>query len=255
MGALHTSQFTFRSKPPRRRNAQDISELNLKIAGRDVALRIRRHARARRMILRVDPKDGAVVVTLPPYGAPDDAVRMAHDRADWIGQRLDRRMDRVMFAEGEKIPVLGCAHVVRRDPHVLGARIEAGAIVIAGRPEHTARRVRDALISRARAEITRRVGEKAAQAGLKAGRIALKDTRSRWGSCAVNGNLNFSWRLVMAPEFVLDYVITHEVAHLGYHNHGPAFWRLVETLCPGTRAARTWLRTQGATLHLYGPPP
>ncbi|WES29552.1 M48 family metallopeptidase [Varunaivibrio sulfuroxidans] len=227
--------------------------MNLKIAGRDVALRIRRHARARRMILRIDPKDGAVVVTLPPYGAADDAVRMARDRADWIGARLDRRPAPIMFVEGGNVPVLGRDHVVRRDPRVLGARIEAGTIVIAGRPEHTARRVRDALIRRARDEIVRRVGEKTAQAGLKAGRIALKDTRSRWGSCAANGNLNFSWRLVMAPEFVLDYVIAHEVAHLGYHNHGPAFWRLVEVLCPGLDAARAWLRAHGATLHLYGP--
>lgn len=229
-------------------------ETTVDIAGRPVALRMRRHPRARRLILRVDPKDRAVVVTLPPYGDPADGVRMARARADWIERRLDACPCARPFREGGHVPVLGCAHKIVRDPTALGAHIGDGCITVAGRPEHTARRVMDALKVFARTEISRRVEEKAAVAGLRAGRIAIKDTRSRWGSCAFNGNLNFSWRLVMAPQLVLDYVVAHEVAHLGYHNHGPAFWRLVETLCADVAAARSWLHTQGETLHRYGVP-
>ena len=83
-------------------------------------------------------------------------------------------------------------------------------------------------------------------------RISMRDTRSRWGSCSRAGNLNFSWRLVMAPENVLDYVVAHEVAHLRELNHSARFWTLVDTLCPDVKDARWWLRTHGAALHRYG---
>jgi len=83
-------------------------------------------------------------------------------------------------------------------------------------------------------------------------RVAVKDTRSRWGSCAANRNLAFSWRLVMAPRFVQDYVAAHEVAHLRHMNHGPRFWALVEQLTPHSAAAVEWLRTQGPRLLRVG---
>ena len=82
--------------------------------------------------------------------------------------------------------------------------------------------------------------------------MAVKDTRSRWGSCAANRNLAFSWRLVMAPRFVQDYVAAHEVAHLRHMNHGPRFWALVAELTPHTTAAVEWLRTHGPRLLRVG---
>jgi len=86
----------------------------------------------------------------------------------------------------------------------------------------------------------------------RVGRITVRDTRSRWGSCASDGQLNFSWRLVMAPEFVLDYVVAHEVAHLAHRNHGPVFWALTETLTDQMREAKAWINANGKLLYRYG---
>jgi len=86
----------------------------------------------------------------------------------------------------------------------------------------------------------------------KAGRISVRDTRSRWGSCSAKGNLSFSWRLILAPEFVLNYVVAHEVAHLIERNHGPKFWKLVARLDDQADAARKWLRRNGEALHRMG---
>ncbi|MBL4691914.1 MAG: M48 family metallopeptidase, partial [Magnetovibrio sp.] len=87
---------------------------------------------------------------------------------------------------------------------------------------------------------------------LDVGRITVRDTRSRWGSCTVSGQLNFSWRLVLAPDFVLDYVVAHEVAHLMHKNHGKAFWDLTKRLTERTDEAKAWLNAHGRNLHRYG---
>ncbi len=123
-----------------------------------------------------------------------------------------------------------------------------------GQPAHTERRVRDFLKAEARRQIVERAQAKAAIAGRKIRRISLRDTRSRWGSCASGGNLNFSWRLVLAPDGVLDYVVAHEVAHLVHMNHSPAFWQTVATLTDAdVKAQRAWLRRHGNGLFAYGP--
>ncbi|HEY8013860.1 MAG TPA: M48 family metallopeptidase, partial [Dongiaceae bacterium] len=88
--------------------------------------------------------------------------------------------------------------------------------------------------------------------GKRIRRIGVRDPRSRWGSCSPDGVLNFSWRLILAPRFVMDYVVAHEVAHLRELNHGPRFWRLAETLCPDMDRARDWLAIYGPGLHRYG---
>ena len=104
----------------------------------------------------------------------------------------------------------------------------------------------------ARAEIEPLVEEMTARLGARHGRITSRDTTSRWGSCSAKGNLGFSWRLVMAPPPVLDYVVAHEVAHLLEHNHGEQFWGHVTRLCENPETSRAWLRRSGASLHRYG---
>ena len=123
-----------------------------------------------------------------------------------------------------------------------GVWLEEGTICVSGRPEHLSRRVRDFLKQQARKAILPRAQEKAARLGRHAGRITLRDTRSRWGSCSVSGDLNFSWRLVLAPIIVLDYVIAHEVAHLVEYNHGRKFWALAKDLTENMEEAKTWLK-------------
>jgi predicted metal-dependent hydrolase len=131
-------------------------------------------------------------------------------------------------------------------------RVEGREILVAGEQEFLARRVTDFLRAEARARLTRLVQEKARLAEVTPRRLTVKDTRSRWGSCAASRNLAFSWRLVMAPEFVQDYVAAHEVAHLRHMNHGPRFWALVDSLTAHRPAAMAWLRTEGPRLLRIG---
>jgi hypothetical protein len=101
-------------------------------------------------------------------------------------------------------------------------------------------------------DLNARVAVHADRLDLTPARIVVRDQTTRWGSCSTSGALSFSWRLVLAPPFVLDYLAAHEVAHLGHMNHGPRFWNLVERTMPRHEEARTWLRKHGASLHRYG---
>jgi hypothetical protein len=160
----------------------------------------------------------------------------------------------VRFAEGVIVPVLGIPHRIRRedDPAAPPVVIRDGEIRVRGDPAHLERRVRDHLVAMARAEFAYRARPLAARIGRKLARVGVRDTKSRWGSCSGRGNLSFSWRLIFAPEPVIDYVVAHEVAHLAEMNHGPRFWRLVESLSPDSAAARAWLKRHRSRLLSYG---
>ena len=220
------------------------------LPGGAVPVAWRRSGRARRVSLRIDPREARVVVTLPPRAGRAAGVAFLRTHADWVAHSLARLPGAVPLADGGSVTLGGVAHLIRHVPGERGgAWIEAGIIHVAGGPEHVARRVRDLL----RREAGRRLGAqalaKAALAGLAPRRIAIKDTRSRWGSCAADGTLMFSWRLVMAPEHIQDYVVAHEVAHLRHMNHGKHFWSLVEQLTPHRDVAVAWLAAEGVRLH------
>jgi len=213
----------------------------------------RRSARARRISLRIDPRGGAVVVTLPLRAGRRAGMALLMDHADWVVQRLAALPGAVAFADGAMVPLDGSPHRIR---HVAlargGAWLADGEILVAGEPEFLPRRVADFLRAEARRRLSALVGAKAAEAGLKPKRVTVKDTRSRWGSCSADGTLSFSWRLVMAPPFVQDYVAAHELAHLRHMNHGPRFWALVGQLTRHKAAAIAWLTGQGAGLLRVG---
>ena len=144
--------------------------------------------------------------------------------------------------------------MIRHAPGGRGAThvADGPAIVVAGAPEHLRRRVVDFLKREAKRDLEPAVMGYAARLGVTVKAIRLRDQTSRWGSCSATGHLSFSWRLVMAPPFVLDYLAAHEVAHLREMNHSRRFWRLVESICPATEAARAWLSAQGGALHAIG---
>ena len=123
---------------------------------------------------------------------------------------------------------------------------------MSGRAEHLPRRVRDYLKAEAKQELSVRSHDKAAAIGQRVTRVTLRDTKSRWGSCSHQGALSYSWRLILAPESVLDYVAAHEVAHLVHMDHSPSFWRLVADLHPDPDSARAWLKRDGSALWRYG---
>jgi hypothetical protein len=169
----------------------------------------------------------------------------------------------VAFADGVKIPVRGRLHLVcftdlgraRAVVEIAQAAQGMPRLLVSGRTEHAPRRLRDWLVEQARFDLDASVARHAKSLGVKARSIRLRDQTSRWGSCTAGGLLSFSWRLILAPAHVLDYVAAHEVAHLVEMNHGPRFWKLVARSMPRLEEAKRWLRNHGADLHRYGAAP
>jgi predicted metal-dependent hydrolase len=220
--------------------------------GAPVSIRVNK--RARRLLLRIDASSRVVELVLP-HGVPaEHGLKFLAAHRGWIAARLDALPQAVPFAEGAIVPVLGVMHRIRRESDAAAPPISLvdGEIRVRGAPEHVARRVRDHLVRLARAELSRRARIYAAQIGRPIARIGVRDTKSRWGSCSAKGSLSFSWRLVLAPEPVVDYVVAHEVAHLAEMNHGPRFWRLVRTLTPDCATPRAWLKRHRSGLFAYG---
>jgi len=220
--------------------------------GAPVAIRV--NPRARRVALRIDVAERRVELILP-CGVPAElGLHFLRDNRRWIAARLGALPRPIPFAEGAVVPVLGVPHTICRSfdasaPPVVVADRE---IRVRGDPLHLSRRVRGHLAALARDELARRARPLAAQIGRKVTRVGVRDTKSRWGSCSSSGNLSFSWRLIFAPEPVIGYVVAHEVAHLAEMNHGPRFWRLVESLAPGSAQPRAWLARHRARLLAYG---
>lgn len=228
---------------------ESLEDETLTLPGGPARVQWRRNARARRISLRIDPSGGSVVVTLPPRAGKRAGMSLLMTHADWVSDRLARLPDALRFADGETIPLCGAATPIRHVPQARGgAWLAEGVLHVSGAPEFLCRRVTDFLRAEARRRFTALVICKTALAAARARRVVVKDTSSRWGSCAPDGTIALCWRLIMAPEFVQDYVVAHEVAHLRHMNHGPRFWDLVERLTPHTETAMRWLRSDGARL-------
>lgn len=212
---------------------------------------VRRSARARRITLSVPRNGDAPRVTAPPHVGAADIRMFLLRQADWLRAALARAPDIVTIRDGAVVPVAGAPVAIRWTKGVRRPpRIENGQIIVEGAGD-PAPRIAAWLKERARASLAPIVGDAAEALGARFGRITLRDQKGRWGSCSAQGNLNFSWRLAMAPPAVLDYVAVHEAAHLLEMNHGPRFWAHVERLRPDWREQRAWLRTEGAALHRY----
>ena len=223
-------------------------------------VQLRRHRQARRYTLRIQATTREVILTIPPRGTLKEAGEFAQKHGGWIAARLGRLPAAMPFADGVVVPLRGVPH---RIVHRRGMRGTVWAEVagdgerslcVAGNTPHLDRRVGDYLRREARRELEAASLRFAAALGVAVKRITVRDQSSRWGSCSTTGMLSFSWRLILAPSHVLDYLAAHEVAHLVEMNHSPRFWRLVQRLCPGHSHAKAWLDAHGADLHRYGLP-
>jgi predicted metal-dependent hydrolase len=209
---------------------------------------LRRSARARRISLRVSALDGQVTLTVPPRVPEAEAMAFARSREEWIRRHLQTVPQGVPLNYGAMLPVEGEA---RRIVPAAGRRIELRPAEIAVPRDPVGPALQSWLRQLARDRLAAAADRHAATLGRSYGRITLRDTRSRWGSCSSRGGLSFSWRLILAPPSVLDYVAAHEVAHLAEMNHSPAFWAVVDRLYGPADAARRWLRGNGSDLHRY----
>jgi len=257
------------------------------IAGEPIPIVIRKHPRSRRMVIRYQALDHHLSLTLPRYVSIRRGLQFIEEKRGWIEHELKKAPRRVPFKDGQKIPYKGAEYVIRHiggrgvvsiDTFPLSPRERAGGrdsphmrfslklphpnplpegegtkeILIPGDAEFLPRRLTEWLKRRAREDINTLAAEKAAAIGVRIKKISLRDTTSRWGSCSHDGNLSFSWRLILAPPEILDYLVSHEVAHIAQHNHSPAFWNLVERLHPDYKKAGLWLKRHGQGLYVYG---
>jgi predicted metal-dependent hydrolase len=250
-----------RTNAPR---TSEITYLDVSHAGETYRVTLKRIASARRFTLRVRAATRDVVLTMPPRGSLISARSFVERHAAWIGVRLERLPEPLPFGPGAMVPVRGVMHRIMHRPGVRGtvwlepsrrSLTDGGlpSLCVTGEAPHMARRVQDFLMREARRDIEAAVFRHAAKIGVMPRRITLRDTTSRWGSCSSTGSLNFSWRLIMAPGFVLDYLAAHEVAHLVYMNHSPNFWKVVKKLSAHVDRAEAWLKANGAGLLRYGP--
>ncbi|MEN3349126.1 MAG: hypothetical protein V7632_2761 [Bradyrhizobium sp.] len=221
-------------------------------------IRLRRHRRARRYTLRIHPTDREAILTMPPRGTIVEAKEFAHLHGGWIAARLGRLPKAAPFQPGTVVPLRGVPH---RLVHRSGERgtvwtetRDSGekVLCVAGGVEHMDRRVHDFLKREARKDLQKAAQLYAAELGVRVRRLSIRDQSSRWGSCTSAGSLSFSWRLILAPPFVLDYLAAHEVAHLVEMNHSPRFWRVVDRICASVTRAKNWLDTHGTDLHRSG---
>jgi predicted metal-dependent hydrolase len=233
----------------------------LRVEGIAQPVEVRRHPQARRLTLRVSRTERSVVLTVPRNSDLREVDRFLARSVDWVRERLEGVLEAAPFESGVRLPLRGVEHEI----HFAGPRVgrpvveEAPGLgqrpprlVVSGEIEHAPRRLKDWLMAEALRDLDARVTHHAGQLGLRARRITLRDQKSRWGSCSSAGQLSFSWRLILAPPIVLDYVAAHEVAHLAEMNHGPRFWRLVEKTMPNLEEAKLWLRRHGLDLYRYG---
>ena len=211
---------------------------------------LRRTARARRLSLRVSQLDGRVTLSLPNWTSQREANAFAMEKEHWIRRNLASQSEAVIPRVGSYVLFYG-----RQIPLVSGtgraARFEEDRILVPGDPEKSPGRVAAFLKLMARQNLAQASDHYAAALGISYAGLSIRDTRSRWGSCTSEGNLMYSWRLVMAPPKVLDYVAAHEVSHLVEMNHSAAYWKVVAGICPDYQQHRRWLRVNGQSLHAF----
>lgn len=217
-----------------------------------IAIAVRQSPRARRMTLRISRADGTVTLTMPQGMPVREGLAFASDREEWLRRHLQDIRANLFRHPGltfgasipfRGVPVTLVAAGVRRPV------IKGQTLLLPAGEDRIGARLQAFLKATARDVLVAATDRHARSQGLSWGRVTLRDTRGRWGSCSARGDLMYSWRLVMAPEDVLDYVVVHEVAHLAQMNHSPAFWKVVAQMMPDYERSREWLRRNGSTLH------
>jgi hypothetical protein len=245
----HALLYRRPSEPPR---------IDIAFDGAVFAVRIRRHRQARRYTLRIQAAKREVVLTIPPRGTLKEARIFVEKHGAWIAARLGRLPLAAPFAQDVVVPLRGEPH---RIAHRRGARgtvwtesdgCGARLLCVAGQAQHLTRRVADFLQREAKRDLEAASRRFARDLGVAIRRLSVRDQASRWGSCSSTGVLSFSWRLILAPSYVLEYLAAHEVAHLVEMNHSARFWRVVSRLVPEHQCAKAWLDAHGAELHRYG---
>ena len=226
------------------------------IDGAPVAITVKVSTRARSYRLSL-PNHGRPLLTVPKFGRWGEAKAFLDRHTPWLAERMETSVKPVAFVRGAIVPLRGVNHRIVPTGRVRGV-VEVGehdgemALLVPGEAQHRARRLTDWLKGEALRELDKRCRHHSANLGVSVTSISMRSQSTRWGSCSSSGKLNFNWRLILAPPYVLDYVAAHEVAHLLEMNHSPDFWGVVESTLPTMERGREWLRIHGRELMVYG---
>ena len=218
----------------------------------DLPLKVLEPARCRRLSLRIDCKERSVVLSVPPLCSIKKAVKFVEENSAWIETHLLAVPVGKKFADGDIINLFGQTLKIKHCPEQkCGVTIENSLIKVSGSIEFLPRRVRDFIKKISLQKLTIISQQKATKIGCQIKKITVKDTKSRWGSCSTLGNINYNWRIALAPEEAIDYLTAHEVSHLKHPNHSREFWECVKYLSPSAEGGRRWLKQNGNLLYSY----
>lgn len=226
----------------------------MEIDGKMLPVKVSQNRRATRMTLTIQPGGAGLKVTMPPHVSDRQLDQFLARNRNWAAAKISRMPQPMRLEDGGIVLFCGREHrIVHLDRlrGVVEAKQIAGepSLLVPGPIERLERRLVDFLKREARRELNEATTRHAASLGVRPKQIRITDTTSRWGSCSSTRTLSFSWRIIMAPPEVLDYLVAHEVAHLREMNHSPRFWALVEQICPQMKRHRAWLKRNGVLLH------
>ena len=214
-------------------------------------IKIVKSATAKKLNLRIDERHRIPILTIPRFCSNRKALNFVEQHRDWIKNTLARLPQHQSFSNGSKISIAGQNYTILHNPSQHGIKLENNRLLIGGTPEFLHRRVCDFLKKYATTYLHNLSVSIAAKIGHHVHKVTVKETKSRWGSCSSKNNINYNWRIIMAPEFVINYLVSHEVSHLQHPNHSKEFWQCVENLCPNWQEGRHWLKIKGKDLYIW----
>lgn len=218
----------------------------------DLEVKINQTSRAKKMTLKIDSKLRQPVLTVPTIYSSKAAFDFIQKQLGWIEDKLSQIAEPQKFTDGETISIFGKELTILHCPNLKsGVFIDENYLKVSGDIAFLHRRVKDFIKKQAKLEFYKISKAKASSLGCKLGSVVIKDTKSRWGSCSSMNNINYNWRVALAPDFVIDYLTSHEVCHLKHQDHSKNFWNCVATLSPQYPAGKHWLQTHAKDLNVY----
>lgn len=218
----------------------------------DFPLKVIKSPRAKRLTLRIDNKERIPILSLPPRCTQKQAIAFVNLHQEWIISSLNKLPKTERFTSGLNISLFGKEIQIQHAPEKrCGARIEKNILYVSGESEFTHRRVKDFIKKEAQTKFYKLSQKLANKIGCEVNDVVIKDTKSRWGSCSSLNNINYNWRLALAPQYVIDYIVAHEVSHLAHQDHSENFWNCVSSLCPNYEEGQNWLKIHGKELYIF----
>lgn len=227
---------------------------DIDVDGTVMAVAVIENDRAKRITLRIAPGGDSLRVTTPGHVGDDEIEAFVHRNRNWVAAKIARLPSKTRLEAGSSILYKGVSHEIVGTGKLRGiVELRSGdshpQLLVPGDENSLSRRLVSWLKQEARRELNDAVARHSSKIDVRPKQIRITDTTSRWGSCSSTRTLSFSWRIIMAPPEVLDYLAAHEVAHLVEMNHSDRFWKLTRKLCPDTDLHKNWLRVHGAKLH------